>query len=216
MIRSNTYIATPPGSTIKEQLEDRGMTQKEFAARLDMSEKHISKLINGEVILTAEMAVKLEMVLGIPASFWTNLESIYREKLIKIQQENDMETDKQIAKQFPYNEMVKLNWVEEAKSIEEKVINLRKFFEIVKLTLLTNNKLTRIACRRLNETTKSDYALIAWAQKAKLEARNHTVKKINLALLEKEIPKIRSMTIQSPDEFCNKLTQILSKSWYCL
>ena len=43
MIRSNTYIATPPGSTIKEQLEDRGMTQKEFAARLDMSEKHISK-----------------------------------------------------------------------------------------------------------------------------------------------------------------------------
>lgn len=210
MIRSNTYIATPPGSTIKEQLEDRGMTQKEFAARLDMSEKHISKLINGEVILTAEMAVKLEMVLGIPASFWTNLESIYREKLIKIQQENDMETDKQIAKQFPYNEMVKLNWVEEAKSIEEKVINLRKFFEIVKLTLLTNNKLTRIACRRLNETTKSDYALIAWAQKAKLEARNHTVKKINLALLEKEIPKIRSMTIQSPDEFCNKLTQILS------
>ena len=201
MIRSNTYIATPPGSTIKEQLEDRGMTQKEFAARLDMSEKHISKLINGEVILTAEMAVKLEMVLGIPASFWTNLESIYREKLIKIQQENDMETDKQIAKQFPYNE---------AKSIEEKVINLRKFFEIVKLTLLTNNKLTRIACRRLNETTKADYALIAWAQIAKLEARNHTVKKINLALLEKEIPKIRSMTIQSPDEFCNKLTQILS------
>ena len=121
-----------------------------------------------------------------------------------------METDKQIAKQFPYNEMVKLNWVEEANSIEEKVINLRKFFEIVKLTLLTNNKLTRIACRRLNETTKADYALIAWAQKAKLEARNHTVKKINLALLEKEIPKIRSMTIQSPDEFCDKLTQILS------
>ena len=111
---------------------------------------------------------------------------------------------------IPYNEIVKLNWVEEAKSIEEKVINLRKFFEIVKLTLLTNNKLTRIACRRLNETTKSDYALIAWAQKAKLEARNHTVKKINLARLEKEIPKIRSMTIQSPDEFCNKLTQILS------
>ena len=185
MIRSNTYIATPPGSTIKEQLEDRGMTQKEFATRLDMSEKHISKLINGEVILTAEMAVKLEMVLGIPASFWTSLEAIYREKLIKIQQENDMETDKQIAKQFPYNEMVKLNWVEEANSIEEKVINLRKFFEIVKLTLLTNNKLTRIACRRLNETTKADYALIAWAQKAKLEARNHTVKKIKSGAFRK-------------------------------
>ena len=57
MIRSNTYIATPPGSTIKEQLEDRGMTQKEFAARLDMSEKHISKLINGEVILLRDAQI---------------------------------------------------------------------------------------------------------------------------------------------------------------
>ena len=48
MERSRTYIAVPPGSTIKEQLECRGMSQKEFAARMDMSEKHISKLINGE------------------------------------------------------------------------------------------------------------------------------------------------------------------------
>lgn len=52
MVRSRSYIATPPGATIKEQLNDREMSQKEFAARMDMSEKHISKLINGEVKLT--------------------------------------------------------------------------------------------------------------------------------------------------------------------
>lgn len=39
MVRSRSYIATPPGATIKEQLNDRGMSQKEFAARMDMSEK---------------------------------------------------------------------------------------------------------------------------------------------------------------------------------
>lgn len=38
MVRSRSYIATPPGATIKEQLNDRGMSQKEFAARMDMSE----------------------------------------------------------------------------------------------------------------------------------------------------------------------------------
>ena len=48
------YIATPPGATIKEQLKDRGMSQKEFAARMDMSEKHISKLVNGDVQLRSE------------------------------------------------------------------------------------------------------------------------------------------------------------------
>ena len=54
MVRSRSYIATPPGATIREQLNDRGLTQKEFAVRMDMSEKHISKLINGDVQLTPE------------------------------------------------------------------------------------------------------------------------------------------------------------------
>ncbi|MFR0064315.1 MAG: helix-turn-helix transcriptional regulator [Veillonella parvula] len=48
MVRSSSYVATPPGATIKEQLNDRNMSQKEFAARMDLSEKHVSKLINGE------------------------------------------------------------------------------------------------------------------------------------------------------------------------
>ena len=48
MARSSSYIATPPGATIKKHLIDRGMKQKEFAIRMDMPEKQISKLINGE------------------------------------------------------------------------------------------------------------------------------------------------------------------------
>ena len=67
MVKSRSFIATPPGATIKEQLLDRGLSQKEFAVRMGMSEKHISKLINGEVQLTPDVAVRLEMVLGVPA-----------------------------------------------------------------------------------------------------------------------------------------------------
>ena len=102
MVRSRSYIATPPGATIKEQLRDRKMSQKEFAARMNLSEKHISKLINGEVHLTPEVAVKLEIVLGVPAKFWNNLESIYREKLVKVEAENSLDTDMLLAKQLPY------------------------------------------------------------------------------------------------------------------
>lgn len=90
MIRSRSYIAIPPGATIKELLDDRGMSQSEFAARMDMSEKHISKLVNGDVLLTPETSIKLEMVLGVPARFWNNLEAIYREKIIKAEAENKM------------------------------------------------------------------------------------------------------------------------------
>ena len=105
MVRSRSFIATPPGATIKEQLNDRGMSQKEFSARMDMSEKHIIRLINGDVQLTSEVAVRLEMVLGVPAKFWNNLEAIYREKLIKVEAENTMAKDEVLAKQLPYNQI---------------------------------------------------------------------------------------------------------------
>ena len=68
MTRSRSYIATPPGATIKEQLDDRGMSQKEFASRMGMSEKHISHLINGNVQLTPDVAYRLELVLGMQVS----------------------------------------------------------------------------------------------------------------------------------------------------
>ena len=106
MVRSRNYIATPPGATIKEQLNDRGISQKEFATRMDMSEKHISKLVNGDMQLVPETAVKLEMVLGVPAKFWNNLETIYREKIVKIGAENAMDANAKQTLNDPKTDLV--------------------------------------------------------------------------------------------------------------
>ncbi|MCI7144966.1 MAG: helix-turn-helix domain-containing protein [Clostridiales bacterium] len=211
MTRSRSYIATPPGATIKEQLIDRGMSQKEFAARMDMSEKHISKLINGDVQLTTDCAVRLEFVLGVPAGFWSNLETIYREKLIKVKAENSMERDEIIAKQFPYREMAKYGWVPEAKNTKEKVINLRKYFGVVELSLLSNNQITRIACHRLAITEKSDLALMAWAQRAKVVARETCIESINVKKLIGKLDDIRGIAVMSPDEFMPEMQAILAE-----
>ena len=209
-MRSRTYIATPPGTTIKEQLNDRGMSQKEFALRMDMSEKHISKLINGDVQLTPEMSIRLEMVLGVPANFWNNLEAIYREKLIKAQVENEMDEDEQLVKQFPYNEMAKYGWVPETRNSKEKVINLRKYFEVVRLTLLQDNRFTNIAYRRLAITEKSDLALMVWTQEAKIEARKLQTEPINIKRLIEIIPEIRKMTLKKPEDFSLRLSEMLA------
>ncbi len=211
MVRSRTTIANPPGVTIKEQLIDRGMSQKEFASRMEMSEKHISKLINGEVQLTPDVAMRLEMVLGVPAHFWSNLESIYREKLARVQSENEMDEDLEIVKKLPYSEMAKNNWVPSTKRPEEKVVNSRKYFEVVRLGLLTTTLIPNIAYRRLGDGTHSDYALIAWAQKAKLEARKIPTSAINVSKLKKMLPIFRSMTTEDPEEFCPLLREMLAQ-----
>lgn len=210
MVRSRSYIATPPGATIKEQLNDRGMKQKEFAARMDMSEKHISRLINGDVQLTPEVAIRLEMVLGIPAKFWNDLEAIYREKIIKAEAENAMDGDIELAKQFPYTEMAKLGWVPQTRDVKEKVIYLRKYFEVAELLLLSNDQISRIACRRLAITEKSDLALMAWVQEAKIKARAIQTAPINIKGLMAAMPKIRKMTVMKPEGFCPEIKKYLS------
>lgn len=210
MVRSRTIIATPPGATIKEQLDDRKMSQKELSARMEMSEKHISRLINGEVQLTPDVALRLESVLGLPASFWCNLESIYREKLLRIKAENELDEDIEIIKSIPYNEMVKQGWIEPTRKLADRVFNLRKFFEVVRLGNLNGSFMPRIAARKLGNSRKSDYALLVSAQKAKIDARSIQTAPISIERLKRILPMIRSMTTQDPSVFYSNLCQELA------
>lgn len=212
MIRSRTIIATPPGASIREQLVDRGMSQKEFALRMGMSQKHISRLINGEVQLTAEAAIRLEMVLGIPAAFWSNLEAIYRDKLLRAEEENSMDEDLAIAGGLPCHEMSALGWIPDSADAAERVTALRRFFEVARLSLLSGQLLPGIACRRLSVTKKSDAALLAWAQEARLEARKIPVKPFSAQALSAALPSIRAMTMIPPEQFCPELSLLLARS----
>ena len=164
MKKSKTFIASPPGATVKEQLENRGLSQKEFARRMNMSEKHISKFLNGEVLLTSDMAFRLEMVLGLPAIFWEKLESIYRNKLFLVKQENDMEEEMKLLKKFPYKEMMEHGWIKKCETDFETIIELRKFFEVVSLKLIK---------------IYTDETLTVFYQKVELESRNIDTKAIN-------------------------------------
>ncbi|MBE0451753.1 MAG: helix-turn-helix domain-containing protein [Clostridia bacterium] len=207
---SKHTIAIPPGSTIREQIENRGMKQKEFALRMDLSEKHVSRLINGQVELTHDVALRLESVLGVPAGFWNNLEAIYREKLMRVATEKDMEQDIELIKDFPYAKIATLGWVEKTRVAEEKVIQLRHFFEVAKIKLLDNLRIPGIAFRKTGENIFSDYSLAVWAQKARIEARKYNVDPINISKLKEQIPTIREMTTSEPEFFCEKLVKVLA------
>jgi HTH-type transcriptional regulator/antitoxin HigA len=80
-------IAIPPGATIREQLEDRGMTQREFALRMETPEEHISQLLDGKVELTPDVSTRLESVLGLPVNFWHRLDAAYLEDLARVRAE---------------------------------------------------------------------------------------------------------------------------------
>ncbi len=85
-----TY-AIPSGETLRETLETIGMTQAELANRTGRAKKMIDEIIAGKAAITAETALELERVLGIPASFWNSLERNYKETKARLKEEEELE-----------------------------------------------------------------------------------------------------------------------------
>ena len=79
--KTNAYpdIAIPPGEYLAEEIEARGISQKELAKRMGRPLNAINEIINGKKAITAETALQLEEVMPeIPARFWLNLEIDYQ------------------------------------------------------------------------------------------------------------------------------------------
>ncbi|MDF5726923.1 MAG: HigA family addiction module antitoxin [Rhizonema sp. PD38] len=79
------YVS-PPGETLEEVLEERGMSQAELAERTGRPKKTINEIINAKAAITPETALQLERVLGIPASFWNNRERRYQEAKVRAEE----------------------------------------------------------------------------------------------------------------------------------
>ena len=196
--RSKTFTAVPPGMTIKEVLEDHHMTQKELAARLGLSEKHISKLINGEVPLTQDVAIRLERVLDIEASFWNGLEAAYREAILKVEYENSIDEEINFAKPFGYAKLARLGIVPETKKVAEQVNNLQKFFEVASLKNVANDMVMPLVYENIKDMKPAKKsAIYTLVQITKGQARFVEVNPYDAKLLRAFIPKSKDLSSES-------------------
>jgi len=75
--RSSTWLDIPIPPDETKELEPRGMTQRELAARLGRPAQVVNEIIDVQKTITPDTALELEMVLGINAQYRANLESRY-------------------------------------------------------------------------------------------------------------------------------------------
>ena len=71
------FMAVHPGMMIKPELEERGISQKEFAKMLGTQPSHLSEVLNGKRALTTELAVKIENAIGLPAKILLSAQTQY-------------------------------------------------------------------------------------------------------------------------------------------
>jgi HTH-type transcriptional regulator/antitoxin HigA len=85
--------AIHPGEVLREELRERGITQKEFAKTIGVQATHLNEFIKGKRDLTDSLAHKLEQSLGIPFKFWMSMQSEYAYDCIQISNKESEEQD---------------------------------------------------------------------------------------------------------------------------
>ena len=64
-----------PGLVLKEELEERGISQSVLAEHIGVLPKTINEICRGKRGISAEMAWKLSRSLGASPNFWMNLQT---------------------------------------------------------------------------------------------------------------------------------------------
>lgn len=213
LISYEELIAFHPGSYIEDIIDELNITQDEFAKRMGVSSKTISKIVNGKANITEVLAEKLSRFTGISFKTWMNLQASYNKKVIEIKNKMALDEEKEIAKEIDFNYFKKELKIIEDKTyrIDEKIEFLRRFLNISSLSYLKdfnsnvsyrNNKFSS----DINEKSiiKSNVML----EIAINEARKKADKSLDINKLKSKLNDLKSL-ININDTVYEKLEEIL-------
>ena len=85
MIANNMMPSEPvhTGLLLKEEIEYRGVTQKQLAQQMGVSYSVLNEILNGKRPVSIEYALYLEAVLGIDAQLWIQMQADYNLQVAK-------------------------------------------------------------------------------------------------------------------------------------
>lgn len=172
-IKNARELISPPGDTLIETIEFRGMSQKELASRMGRPDKTINEIIKGKAAITPETALQLQRVLGVPAEFWMERERNYRLELAAIQDSENLLNEEEWAKNFPVREMIRLNWIDKHEDTVSLIDNMLSYFSVANTSSFHNfyeNDLYSTAIKFASKDRQDTHALSAWLRKGDLQA----------------------------------------------
>ncbi len=201
---------SPPGDTILDLLEERGWNQAEFAIRTGYTTKHISQLINGKVALTEDAALKLERVLGSPASFWLTREAHYREGLARAEERISLAAFAGWLKEIPVRDMINFGWIRSFADKGEMVAECLRFFGVASVSAWQNEYGKPVAAYRSSEKfAKHSGAVSAWLRGGERQSAMIVCEPYNKTHFKETLLKLRALTTEpDPEIFIPKLTEV--------
>lgn len=200
-IEYNDKIAFHPGYYIKEIIEESGLSQKDFAKRLDTTPKNLSILVRGEQSLSIDIAMKLSRMLGTSVDYWLNLQKSYDALIAEFELSKELEQERRIFKYFQYTYFREnFGLPDLPRKINEQIKCLREFLNVASLSVFTKQNMA-VSFRSASEDMKeantaraNAMVQIAINQALKIEAPKFDKKKF-----EKAVDYALTLTTQHGD-----------------
>lgn len=175
------FKATHPGSIIKDELDSRGISQKEFAQDIGMQTTMLNEIIKGKRAITAEIALILEKGLGIKADSWMRHQTGYELDCVRIQERSIQKTKQieiwSIIKQFvPVLIFTKLGLL--TNSLADNIARIWEIYDVNSIDLLVErvsvNK-NREYYKKSDKLKNDQINIMGWSQLARWQAGSQKV-----------------------------------------
>jgi addiction module HigA family antidote len=205
--------AIAPGLTLLETLEELGMSQAELAERTGRPLKTINEIAKGKTAITPETALQFEKVLGVPASFWNNLETQYREAIAAKEDRDRLSNAQEWVSMFPVSELIKRKCIQKTNDSVALARQLLRFFgvsspEAWKIIWLR----PEAAYRKSPAFEMSRGAMAAWLRMGELQAQKVKCLPFDRSHFRKAIDHCRMLASKPVTRVKDELVEACSKA----
>ena len=198
----NPDYASPPGDMLAETIEYLGITQTELARRMGRPIKTINEIIQAKAAVTADTALELERVLGVPAHLWMNMEANYREHLARKRAAEKLEVDEEWLGSLPVSWMQKGGIIPKTKDKRELMATILSFFGCASVASWTEIWMNpKVAYRKSPKLESKAECVATWLRKAELEGWSQTCASFNASQFEAALVELRTATKLPPKDW---------------
>jgi len=190
------FMNIPPGDFIREELESRDWKQEDLAKIVDLSPKHVSRIITGADSISQDVAARLASAFGQSAEYWMNLETQYRARLVAPTEQTLEIADRAlIYNHMPIREMVRLGWLRDVgRDAAALAAEVMAFWGLAKLDFSFMDAAAAM-CMRSSAAHRKRFNprhALTWLRKARLDADAATAPKgaLNRSAAEKVARRI--------------------------
>ncbi len=177
---------------LKEYLDYKKITNKDFANRIGITPKHLIDILSGKIELSFSLIDSISIVTDIPSDYIYRMELNYRfESRIEDYLNKNKITLSQYINKFNYQYLIKNNWVD----FIDKNNKMDIAKDILKFLRVKDPEKVYQIDENIYYKSKNDKPelLLLWLEKCYRESLNQKVEKYNKDNIEKLVDFIRNL-----------------------